>query len=113
MRVATAYGHASGVPTGAEFWDSYREVILASVRPHTASGYEVAWRTRVREAFGSRELDSITTFEIEAVAATWQIKYSTKRDALACLSKVMRCCRAHQERQDQDGPDRHATTAGH
>lgn len=72
------------------FWDQYREAILASVRPHTASGYEVAWRRRVRESFGHRELDSITTFEIEAVASTWQIKYSTKRDALACLSKIMR-----------------------
>ena len=74
----------------AEFWEMYREAILASVRPHTASGYEVAWRRRVRESFGQRELDSITTFEIEAIAATWQIKYSTKRDALACLSKIMR-----------------------
>ena len=76
--------------TVAEFWDAYRDAILASVRPHTASGYEVAWRRRVRESFGHRALDSITTFEIEAVAATWQIKYSTKRDALACLSKIMR-----------------------
>lgn len=74
----------------AEFWDQYRDAILASVRPHTASGYEVAWRRRVRESFGDRELSSITTFEIEAVAATWQVKYSTKRDALACLSKIMR-----------------------
>lgn len=78
------------VPTVAEFWDQYREAILASVRPHTASGYEVAWRRRVREAFGDRRLDAITTFEIEAVAAAWPIKYSTKRDALACLSKIMR-----------------------
>lgn len=73
-----------------EFWERYREAILASVRPHTASGYEVAWRRRVFEAFGHRELGTITTFEIEAVAATWQVKYSTKRDALACLSKIMR-----------------------
>jgi len=72
------------------FWDEYREAILASVRPHTASGYEVAWRCRVRESFGARELASITTFEIEAMAATWQVKYSTKRDALACLSKIIR-----------------------
>ena len=76
--------------TVAEFWGRYREAILANVRPHTASGYEVAWRRRVRESFGHRELGSITTFEIEAVASTWQIKYSTKRDALACLSKIMR-----------------------
>lgn len=76
--------------TVAEFWDLYRDAILASVRPHTASGYEVAWRRRVRDSFGHRALNSITTFEIEAVAATWQIKYSTKRDALACLSKIMR-----------------------
>jgi integrase len=76
--------------TVAEFWELYRDAILASVRPRTASGYEVAWRRRVRESFGHRALDSITTFEIEAVAATWQIKYSTKRDALACLSKIMR-----------------------
>jgi len=72
------------------FWDLYREAILASVRPHTASGYEVAWRRRVRKSFGHRLLGTITTFEIEAVAATWQVKYSTKRDALACLSKIMR-----------------------
>lgn len=78
------------MPTVAEFWDLYRDAILASVRPHTASGYEVAWRRRVSESFGNRQLGSITTFEIEAVAATWQIKYSTKRDALACLSKIMR-----------------------
>lgn len=76
--------------TVSEFWEQYRDPILANVRPHTASGYEVAWRRRVRECFGDRELASITTFEIEAVAATWKIKYSTKRDALACLSKIMR-----------------------
>lgn len=73
-----------------EFWDQYQEAILASVRPHTASGYEVAWRRRVRDSFGHRPLAEITTFEIEAIAATWQVKYSTKRDALACLSKIMR-----------------------
>ncbi len=77
------------MPTVDEFWNQYREAILASVRPHTASGYEVAWRRRVREAFGDRPLSEISTFEIEAVAATWPIKYSTKRDALACLSKIM------------------------
>lgn len=76
--------------TVAEFWDEHHEAILASVRPHTASGYEVAWRRRVRDSFGDRELASITTFEIEAAAASWPVKYSTKRDALACLSKIMR-----------------------
>jgi integrase len=76
--------------TVAEFFDLYREAILANVRPHTASGYEVAWRCRVRESFGHRVLDSITTWEIEAIALTWPVKYSTKRDALACLSKIMR-----------------------
>lgn len=76
--------------TVESFWEQYREAILANERPHTASGYEVAWRCRVWESFGHRELRSITTFEIEAVAATWQVKYSTKRDALACLSKIMR-----------------------
>lgn len=76
--------------TVAEFFELYREAVLANVRPHTASGYEVAWRCRVRESFGHRLLDSITTWEIEAVAQTWPVKYSTKRDALACLSKIMR-----------------------
>ncbi len=86
-----AFGVQADVPlTVSEFWDQHREGILASVRPHTASGYEVAWRRRVRESFGQRQLSSITTFEIESVAATWQVKYSTKRDALACLSKIMR-----------------------
>lgn len=85
---AGASAHALNTVEG--FWEEYREAILANVRPHTASGYEVAWRRRVRESFGHRQLDSITTFEIEAVAATWRVKYSTKRDALACLSKIMR-----------------------
>jgi integrase len=90
VQLATDGERALSVPTVAEFWEAYREAILASVRPHTASGYEVAWRRRVREAFGHRRLNQITTFEIEAVAATWPVKYSTKRDALACLSKIMR-----------------------
>jgi len=76
------------VPTVAEFWDQYRETILHSVRPHTQSGYRVAWRRRVYAAFGHLRLDAITTFDIESAAATWTVKYSTKRDALACLSKI-------------------------
>lgn len=90
MGLETDRSRISSAPTVSEFWEQYRDAILANVRPHTASGYEVAWRRRVRDAFGPRELHSITTFEIEAVAATWQVKYSTKRDALACLSKIMR-----------------------
>lgn len=84
------YHARSSVPTVAQFWDAHREAILANVRPHTASGYEVAWRRRVSESFGSLPLDAITTFDIESVAATWPVTYSTKRDALACLSKIMR-----------------------
>lgn len=76
--------------TVAEFWALHREAILANLRPHTASGYEVAWRRRVSDAFGHRLLRSLTTWEIEAAAAAWQVKYSTKRDALACLSKILR-----------------------
>jgi len=76
--------------TVAEFWERYKGAILAGVRPHTQSGYEVAWRRRVGPSFGSRELGSITTFDIEAEMATWDVARSTKGDGLACLSAIMR-----------------------
>lgn len=81
---------AHGVPTVAEFWERHKGAILAPVRPHTQSGYEVAWRRRVRESFGDRPLSALTTWEIESAAAAWQVKDSTNRDALACLSAIMR-----------------------
>ncbi len=60
MRLVASGQRVTRVPTVAEFWERYREAILASVRPHTASGYEVAWRRRVRVAFGDRPLDAVT-----------------------------------------------------
>lgn len=89
MRLEHAGKHASGVPTVAEFWGWYQEAILATLRPHTVSGYEIAWRRRVRESFGDVPLTQLTTWGIESEAARWPVKDSTKRDALACLSKIM------------------------
>ena len=76
--------------TIAELYRLYWPVVLAKVSPGTGRAYNAAWRARVAPSCASREVETLTTLDVELVFATWSGAWSTKIDALACLSALCR-----------------------
>ena len=81
--------------TLSEWYVEYWPVIEASIRPRTVTAYDVGWRLRVKPTLGSRRMRDITPTVIESAMTDWSGSSSTKIDALAVLSRLLRG--AHQQ----------------
>ena len=76
------------VTTLGELWESYRGVILGRVSAGTGRSYIYAWKQRAGPSFADRDIETLTTLDIEIELAKWSGAESTKDDALAVLSQV-------------------------
>ena len=76
--------------TIAELYEKYEPVVLANLSVRTVSGYQVAWRTRVRDTFGHFHVEELRALDIELGMAGWQCKPSTKRDGYSVLARICR-----------------------
>jgi len=68
----------------------YWPIIRDSVRPSTVRAYERGWRLRVQPWLGHRKLESITAGDVEQALSEWDGSASTKIDALAVLSRLLK-----------------------
>ena len=73
-----------------ELYERYQTLIFSKVSPATARGYSVGWRHRVAASFASRDIESITTLDVEIAMAGWSGALSTRVDALSVLSSICR-----------------------
>ncbi|MEA9984939.1 tyrosine-type recombinase/integrase [Subtercola sp. RTI3] len=72
----------------SEVFERYHALILSKVSPGTGRSYMVAWRHRVLPYFGARQIESITTLDVELGFAEWSGSFSTRIDALSMLSAI-------------------------
>ncbi len=73
-----------------ERWhERYWPVIEATIRPASARAYDAAWRVRVRPSLGQFPISSNTSPAIEMAMLEWSGALSTKKDALALLSRLL------------------------
>lgn len=76
--------------TVGELYDRYRPLILSNISPGTGRAYTYAWGKRVGPTFGARDIEQISTLEVELAVASWSGAYSTRVDALSLLSRICR-----------------------
>lgn len=69
-------------------YERYRPLILNNISPGTGRAYTYAWGQRVGPTFASREIEQITTLDVELAMASWSGAYSTRVDALSLLSRI-------------------------
>lgn len=78
------------MPTVGDLWDRYRPVVFSKIAPGTQRAYGYAWSIRVAPWFAHRQIDTITTLDVEEAFASWSGSESTRADALGALSALCR-----------------------
>jgi integrase len=76
--------------TIGSLYDQYRSLILSRVSGGTARAYGSAWRRRVEPSFAGRDVEGLTTLDVESEFASWSGAFSTRVDALSLLSAICR-----------------------
>lgn len=88
--VPSIVSRARTVTTVGELYERYRPLILNNISPGTGRAYTYAWGKRVGPTFAAREIEDISTLEVELAIASWSGAYSTRVDALSLLSRICR-----------------------
>lgn len=76
--------------TVGELYGRYEALIFNEVAPGTVRGYSVGWHHRVATTFAVRDVETITTLDVEVAMAEWSGALSTRIDALRLLSAICR-----------------------
>lgn len=76
--------------TVGALWARYRPVVFSKIAPGTQRAYGYAWSIRVEPWFAHRQIDTITTLDVEEAFASWSGSESTRADALGALSALCR-----------------------
>ncbi|MFC0680529.1 tyrosine-type recombinase/integrase [Lysobacter korlensis] len=74
--------------TVEEVLDRYWPVIRGRVSGGTARGYFSAYRRRIAPLLGGRDVEDLTTLDVELAFSMWSGSRSTKIDALSMLSHI-------------------------
>lgn len=76
--------------TVGSLYERFRPVILSKVAPGTGRAYTYAWGIRVGPSFAHRDIERISTLDVEVEFAGWSGAKSTRIDALSLLSAICR-----------------------
>lgn len=80
----------SDIPTLEDFYDRQVLHLSRSVVEHTSAAYRIAWEYRLNPTLGHLPLDQIDFEVIEDAYEVWTGKPSTKNDAIALLSRLLK-----------------------
>lgn len=108
--------------TVGALYERYRSLIFSKIAPGTGRAYGAAWRQRVAPSFAHREIEDLSTLDIEVEFAEWSGAHSTRIDALSLLSAISKvavkggmirsnpCTGVERERSQNSDPTSRAMT---
>jgi integrase len=75
--------------TLADFYNEYRSLVEERLVSNTIAAYDRAWRKRVERSLGELRLAELSALVISRARASWDCSESTKKEALALLSRLL------------------------